>query len=153
MNYREEAYLMHYGIPGMKWGKRMAKSSANYAKSYAKYGKNLVKRPVITAKAGIKDNKNSDILTLIRKKTIGYSQKEIDAINSNVSKMIKENNKKKRDIFIKSIDKDINSFTPHLTTGISTIKGKQIFSPKEVKEMQDALIEVKKKTLASKWND
>ena len=33
MNFREEAYLMHYGVPGMKWGQRRKVYSAAIKKA------------------------------------------------------------------------------------------------------------------------
>lgn len=90
MNYREEAYLMHYGIPGMKWGKRMAKGAISYAKAAGGSAIRKVKHPLISDEEFTKDMSKQKLPTMLRRTLVGSTTKEMNRVNKRIDAAVKE---------------------------------------------------------------
>lgn len=89
MNYREEAYLMHYGIPGMKWGKRAAKGAVNYAKAAGGNVIRKAKHPFISDEEYTKDMSKQKFPTMVRRAFIGSTTKELNRVNKKIDAAVK----------------------------------------------------------------
>lgn len=91
--YNDEIY--HYGIPGMKWGKRTATNIGNGIKAQTRAGYDQIRHPVHSTKAQI---------SMLRKNPIGTLKggtKVLNELNADV-----KNRVEKRQTEVKSAVKD-----------------------------------------------
>lgn len=86
MNYREEAYLMHYGVPGMKWGKRAAKAVGSYVGQSFKLAGNQLFHPLRSSVAKAEMYKRSSVGAKFRQTQGLLSTKEMKRMNDSIAK-------------------------------------------------------------------
>ena len=103
--------LEHYGVKGMKWGKRMA----GYAKSLGKAYYNQYRHPILSAKASMSAfDKSPGGQFVGTKRSLDYQNRYVDAKVSaklNYKKKLndlKKNKYKKADAINKPIDKQLD---------------------------------------------
>ena len=103
MNYKEEMALRHFGVPGMKWGKRKGPSErtlarradnkkyGGYLKNYGKSIKNSILHPIRSTVASARLTQQTGSADAIRRKATGFhTKKELRILNQSVDKMIKD---------------------------------------------------------------
>jgi len=107
MNYKEEMALKHFGVPGMKWGKRKGpsertlarradnKKNGGYAKNYGRALKNQILHPIRSTVALGKLANDTGVGSTFRRNATGiYTKKELRAFNQSVDKMIADKKSK-----------------------------------------------------------
>lgn len=107
MNYKEEMALRHFGVPGMKWGKRKGpsertlarradnKKNGGYVKNYGKALKNQILHPIRSTVAASELAKKTGAGATFRRNVTGFhSKNELRAFNQSVDKMIKDKKSK-----------------------------------------------------------
>jgi len=118
----DEDSLSHYGIPGMRWGRRKAISGASAVSKGAKYintktvnGKKLIDSSVKTIKQKKKDidNKKQSIETKTLEKTFGpdilLTRKAFKSQKKAVKKELKSRNKKVKKLRSKLVKLEMKS--------------------------------------------
>ena len=85
MNYREEAYLMHYGVPGMKWGKRAGNAVRSYVRDVAKYTGNSFAHPLRTSIARAELTKKSSVSQVYRQNQLFLKGSELKQMNASIA--------------------------------------------------------------------
>lgn len=90
MNYREEAYLMHYGVPGMKWGKRAAKAVGTHIRESLKATGNQIIHPLRSSVARAELNRSSTLGQRFRQNQLYLKTSELKALNASVVRQRKE---------------------------------------------------------------
>ena len=107
MNYKEEMALKHFGVPGMKWGKRKGpsertlarradnKKNGGYVKNYGKALKNQILHPIRSTVAASELAKKTGVGATFRRNVTGFhSKNELRTFNQSVDKMIKDKKSK-----------------------------------------------------------
>lgn len=158
-NDKADDFLAHYGVLGMKWGVRrkpgsngLVSRAGKAAGQYAKAAVRSYTNPFLTNAAVnqdlVKNVKSKQYGTFLRKALIGYKPSEVKAINDKIDALKADKKRNKADKIRQKIMQDVNSFDPFVKSGIVDSKGRIMFTPGEVQEMQSALRKIADKKLA-----
>lgn len=87
MRYESQTDLKHYGVLGMKWGKRKAAAGA-YVRESGKMIKESLKHPILSNKANKESIAADPLKTRLRRSSLYQTTKEIHDVNQRLNKML-----------------------------------------------------------------
>lgn len=127
-------YLIHFGVKGMKWG--VIRTPTNLRSRASFKATKSIQKDIDS----FKPHRNTGIFTKSGKLVVSSKdiKSSMDALEKLKDKKINKINKK-YDKIVSATQKDIDSFKPYASTGMSTKKGKIVMTAEEVNQIIKSL--------------